>query len=135
MDDKLSGGDQPQNNDRRGDNYGLILQAISRVEAIVTTLDDRVRALERATVEQSVTAAQKLDALFRRVDEHANCINALEKDVNAAIHDRVIVTDNLRQRIQDVEGAIALLKWVAAGIGGLALVLLWNIIIGQVRLP
>lgn len=115
--------------------YSMILAAISEVKAIVSGLDERVRQLERATVEQSVTAAQKLDALFRRVDEHSAQIREVENEVMCRVRDRQAVTDKLderltalSQRIQEVEGVARLSKFIGAAFGGLIIALIWGIL-------
>ncbi len=115
--------------------YSMILAAISEVKAIVSGLDERVRQLERATVEQSVTAAQKLDALFRRVDEHSAQIREVENEVMCRVRDWQAVTDKLderltalSQRIQEVEGVARLSKFIGAAFGGLIIALIWGIL-------
>lgn len=120
---------------RSQDAYNMILAAISEVKTLVSGLDERVRQLERATVEQSVTAAQKLDALFRRVDEHSAQIREVENDVTCKVRERQAVTDDLDKRIvamslrvQDIESVTLLAKWVGAAFGGLIIALIWGIL-------
>jgi hypothetical protein len=131
----------PTGSTRNDEAYALILSAITEVKTIVTSLDSRVRALEQATVEQSVTAAQKLDALFRRVDEHSAQIREVENDLTCRVRDRQVVTDDLykrfevmAQRVQEVEGVAKLVKWLGAAVGGLVVALVWGILTHTIQI-
>lgn len=116
----------------RTDEQSMILQAINELKTILSGLDNRLRELERATVEQSAVASQKLDALFRRVDEHSNAIRGIENDLQCAIRDRQSVTDNIQTRLQRVEAVTGIAKWLGMTLGLMILGLLWAIFTGQV---
>lgn len=120
---------------RSENTYDLILQAISEVKAIVSGLDERVRQLERATVEQSVTAAQRLDTAFRKIDEHTLQLREIENDLVCRVRDRQAVTDDLckrldilAQRMQNVESVARFAKWLGGAVGALVIVLVWDIL-------
>jgi hypothetical protein len=120
---------------RNDEAYSMILQAISEVKTIVSGLDERVRQLERATVEQSVTAAQRLDAAFRKIDEHTAQLREVENDLTCRVRERQDVTNDLDKRLtsldkrtQDTEAVIKILQWLGAAVGGLIIVLIWGIL-------
>jgi hypothetical protein len=118
----------PGSTQSNNETFGMILAAVSEVKAIVSGLDERVRLLERATIEQSVTATNKLEALFRRVDEHASLLRALQDDLSCKVHDREVVTSGLDRRLSEVEGITRFIKWLGAAVGGLIIVLIWGIL-------
>lgn len=118
----------PSSSNRSDEAYGMILAAITEVKTIVTSLDGRVRALEQATVEQSVTASQKLEALFRRVDEHSVQIREIENDITCRVRERQTVTDDLSNRVLDLEGVSKIARWLFAAVGALVLALVWGIV-------
>lgn len=112
----------------------LILQAINRVEAVVTGLDGRVRALEQAMIEQTVGSSNKLDAMFRRVDEHKILIDSLGSEIDCQVKERKDVTDKLERRVQSVEVVAAFAKWLGALFLTLAIVLIWAVLTHTVTL-
>ena len=122
----------PEASQRNNDNLGLVLQAVSEIKTMLSGLDERVRQLERATIEQSVTASNKLDALFRRVDEHSAQINALQVEMGERVQERNASLTALQNRVQNVEHVAAIARWLGAGLGMSILALVWAILTHQV---
>lgn len=114
-------------------NLDLVLQAIGEVKAMLTGLDERVRALEQTTITQSVTASQKLEAAFRKLDEHANQISVLRNDLDCRVAERVKVTDDLSTRVTKAEGITAAVKWLGGILIALIVSLLWGVVTHQIE--
>ena len=124
----------PEASQRNNDNLGLVLQAVSEIKTMLSGLDERVRQLERATIEQSVTASNKLDALFRRVDEHSAQINSLQVEMGERVQERNASLTALQNRVQNVEHVAAIARWLGAGLGMSILALVWAILTHQVSI-
>ena len=121
-------------NPNRNETYDMILQAISEVKAIVSGLDERVRQLERATVEQSVTAAQRLDAAFRKIDEHTGQLRELQNDLDCRVRERQEITNDHAKRLNEVESVSRIAKWLGVVVGGLIAALVWGILTHTITL-
>lgn len=114
-------------------NFNLLLQAISEVKTMLIGLDERVRMLEQTTISQSVTAAQKLDAAFRRLDEHATKLEILRSDIDSKVTERIRITDELDRRLAKAESITAIAKWLAGFLVMLIVALLWAIFTNQAQ--
>ena len=121
---------QPSSNS----NFELVLQAIGEVKAMLIGLDERVRTLEQTTITQSVTAAQKLEAAFRKLDEHSNKLDTLRSDLDCKVAERVKITDTLDDRMLRVEQITSAVKWLGGILVALAVGLLWAVLTHQVEL-
>ena len=124
-----------------GINLDLILTAITRVENVVTGLDARVRALEGSIISQSITASQKLDAAFARIDEMKVLTNSIQSDLDCKVRERVEVTNKLTERLEAAEKQIISLQgiarvalWIAGVLGLMGITLLWKIFTGEVQI-
>ena len=113
-------------------NFDLVLQAISEVKTMLIGLDERVRTLEQTTITQSVTAAQKLEAAFRKLDEHSIKLDSLRIDLDYRVDERVKVTDTLDDRMLRVEQITSAVKWLGGMLVALAVGLLWGIFTHQI---
>jgi predicted acyltransferase (DUF342 family) len=115
-------------------NLELVLQAIGEVKAMLIGLDERVRTLEQTTITQSVTASQKLEAAFRKLDEHSFLLGSLRTDLDCRTSERVKVTDDLERRITRAEAVTSSVKWLGGILVTLAVALLWAVLTHQVDL-
>lgn len=113
-------------------NFDLVLQAIGEVKSMLIGLDERVRTLEQTTITQSVTAAQKLEAAFRKLDEHSNKIDGISKDLDCKISERVKASDALSDRMLRVEQITSAVKWLGGILVALGIGLLWGIFTHQI---
>ncbi len=105
----------------------MILAAVGEVKGLISGLDERVRQLERATIEQNANASNKIDALFRKLDEHATRLRELESEVECRVKERVKAIEEHDRRIQEVEGVSKIAKWLGAAVMALIIGLVWGI--------
>lgn len=89
---------------------------------MVSGLDGRVRALEGAIITQSVTATQKIEAAFARIDEHTKQISTIRSDV-----------DCLEDRIAKAESIVSAVKWVGGIFAAMVAALIWGILTHQIE--
>lgn len=97
-------------------------------------LDGRVRALEGAIITQSITASQKIETAFGRLDEHTKQIHQLKEDLDCRVNDRIEVTDDLNKRMIGVEQVATTAKWILGIFAVMVAGLLWAIFTHQVEL-
>jgi hypothetical protein len=137
------------NNSNNAATLDLILSSLAEVKTVVSGLDGRIRALEGAIITQSVTAAQRLDAAFSRIDEHTKQIADFRADLDCRVRERIEITDKLSERIgkleverlAQMEGRVSRLEWIAGVatglsvlLAGLIVTLLWKIFTGEVQI-
>jgi len=127
----------------------LILSTVSEVKTAMGVLDGRMRAVEGALITQSITATQRLDAAFQRIDEHTKQMGDFRIDLDCRVRERVEVTDKLGERITKLEtehvakmeARVNRLEWVASIatglsviLAGLIITLLWKVFTGEVQI-
>jgi hypothetical protein len=90
--------------------------AFSRIEALVSHIDKRLRDIETSALADVAVQKARLDAAWKKLDEHANII-AKQDDF-----------------IQKLRPIYAALIWLSVSIGGLVIGLLWALLTHQIEI-
>ncbi len=85
------------------------------------------------TITQSVTASQKLEAAFRKLDEHTTQIGGMRNNLDCRVAERVKITDELDKRVTRAEGITAAVKWLGGIIVALIVSLVWGVVTHQIE--
>lgn len=120
-------------------NQELILSAIGELKTMLSGVDARVRQLENSLITQTITATQRLDAAFVRIDDARRAAEDLRADMDCKVREREQITQALRSDLIALEKRIAKLEFIntiLSAIGSLLLILIgtlvWKLITGEV---
>ena len=89
-----------------------VAAGFSRMEGKIDSIDLRVQAIEKNNIETTVINAARLDAAFKKIDDHDSRLKEVEK----------------------LMPVLKLFAWVASILGGSVVILIWSLITGQAQI-
>lgn len=109
------------------------------MEALLQALDERLRAIETATVTKIAVMETQLTAAWKKIDEHEAKFKKVEDDIQdkAAQKDVDGLKDFRTEQMKINEKMLSLrsvLIWIGVILGGMFFSLLWALWTGQVEI-